>query len=285
MDNWTMDCISFAFRTASACIAISISTSAIAQQIPLNQASDGPAIGEIISGVAEKDERAAADFESIAQSTLQLGMAARQQGQPFPPAPVYDALQAVDEGETINPLHADWPALREQLEALLEPPPEQDQQQQSQDQNQENQDENQQGQQGGDQQNRNQEQQNQQEQQEQSDSDQEQNDGAEDQSQQNQQQGQEDQQQQGQPSSNESLGEMDEPESTPQLDQEPQKQQEETQQIGGTPEQKEPLNARQAMVRQVLDQVKKQDDPGTLHMLLQQAEEPQEQPDKPRKDW
>ncbi len=262
-----------------------------AQQLPPNfqppHNPNTPNIGEVISGIAEKDQQVAADFEAIAQSTLQLGMAAKQQGQAFPAPPVYDALQAVDEGESINPLHTDWQALREQLESLLEPPPEQEQQQDQQDQNQENQEQdqqNQQGQQGGDQQNQDQNQQPQ-EQEESSESDQQQQ-GNQDQQQQNEQSQQGQEQQQEQPSGQQSLGDMEEPEGTPQLDQEQKEsQQQETQQVGGTPEQEEPLNARQAMVRQILDQVKKQDDPGTLHMLLQQAEEPEEQPQTPRKDW
>ena len=77
---------------------------------------------------------------------------------------------------------------------------------------------------------------------------------------------------------------MNESEETPQLDQQPK---EEQTQVGGTEQQPPPRSAKQAMTLQQLEQLKQQDKPGALHMMLQNAErdENASPPQKLKKDW
>ena len=46
-----------------------------------NVESSGPTIGQVIASIAEKPSQEAADFEQLAQMTLQIGQSALQQGQ------------------------------------------------------------------------------------------------------------------------------------------------------------------------------------------------------------
>ena len=106
---------------------------------PVNPPAEesSPTLGEVIAYIAEKEALEPSDYEQFAQLTLQLGQAAMQQGQGIPDLSIWDGIHAVDAGHSINPLQTDWAMLREELEKLLEKPPE-DQQQ-----NQENQDQDQ----------------------------------------------------------------------------------------------------------------------------------------------
>ncbi len=249
----------------------------------------GPTLGEVIGSIAEKEIHEPADYEQLAQMTLQLGQSAMQQGQRIPDPSIWDGIHAVHAGQSINPLQTDWDTLREELIKLLEKPPE-DQQQDQENQDQENQeqsedseDQNESGEQNSESEqngedSESQEQENPDEQQGEDQSSQE-NEGDEEQSQTGDQEGEQEQQQQS-----ESLGDMSEPEETPQLDQKPT---EEQTQVGGTEQQPPPRSAKQAMTLQQLEQLKQQDKPGALHMMLQNAERDENAPppQKLKKDW
>ena len=68
---------------------------------------------------------------------------------------------------------------------------------------------------------------------------------------------------------------------------EDQQPKEEQTQVGGTEQQLPPRSAKQAMTLQQLEQLKQQDKPGALHMMLQNAERDENAPppQKLKKDW
>jgi len=244
----------------------------------------GPTLGEVIASIAEKEAHAPSDYEQFAQMTLQLGQSAMQQGQRIPDPSIWDGIHAVDAGHSINPLQTDWITLREELEKLLEKPPEEqqeDQENQDQDQSEDSEDQNESGEQNSDSEQNGEDS----DSQEQENSDQpsdenqepQENEGGEEQSQNGDQQGEQQQQ-------SESLGDMNESEETPQLDQQPK---EEQTQVGGTEQQPPPRSAKQAMTLQQLEQLKQQDKPGALHMMLQNAERDENAPppQKLKNDW
>ena len=244
----------------------------------------GPTLGEVIASIAEKKAHEPSDYEQFAQLTLQLGQSAMQQGQGIPDPSIWDGIHAVDAGHSINPLQTDWVMLREELEKLLEKPPEEQQQnQENQDQDQsensenpnESREPNSDSEQNGEDSDSK----------EQENSDQPSEENQEPQenesSQEQSQTGQEEDEQQQQ---SESLSDMNESEETPQLDQQPK---EEQTQVGGTEQQLPPRSAKQAMTLQQLEQLKQQDKPGALHMMLQNAERDENAPppQKLKKDW
>ena len=260
-----------------------------------NGEPEGPTIGEVIASIAEKPSREAADFEQLAQMTLQLGQAALQQGQRIPDPSIWDGIHAVDAGEAIAPMHADWNALRTELEKLLEDPPQQEEQnqqenqEQQQDQNSEEQESenneqsdsnNQDSEQGDNQESSDQQNSEQNGDQESPQEDQQEQNGSEQQQQNGNENGQQSQQQ-------ERIGDMDESADSPELDQErSQEPKQETREVGGEPSEQTPRSAKQAMTLQQLEQLKQQDKPGALHMLLQNAERSDKPADrKPQKDW
>ncbi len=80
---------------------------------------------------------------------------------------------------------------------------------------------------------------------------------------------------------------MENPDETPELDKQRPEPKEEQNQVGGTQKEQPIRSAKQAMTLQQLEQLKQQDKPGALHMLLQQAERDENAP-KPQplqKDW
>ena len=246
----------------------------------------GPTLGEVIASIAEKEAHEPSDYEQFAQMTLQLGQSAMQQGQRIPDPSIWDGIHAVEAGHSINPLQTDWVLLREELEKLLEKPPEeqqQNQENQDQDQSEDSEDPNESGEQNSDSEQNGEDS----DSQEQENSDQpseenqepQENESGEEQSQTGEQEGEQQQQQQS-----ESLGDMNESEETPQLDQQPK---EEQTQVGGTEQQLPPRSAKQAMTLQQLEQLKQQDKPGALHMMLQNAERDENAPppQKLKKDW
>ena len=260
-----------------------------------NGEPEGPTIGEVIASIAEKPSREAADFEQLAQMTLQLGQAALQQGQRIPDPSIWDGIHAVDAGEAIAPMHADWNALRTELEKLLEDPPQQEEQnqqenqEQQQDQNSEEQESenneqsdsnNQDSEQGDNQESSDQQNSEQNGDQESPQEDQQEQNGSEQQQQNGNENGQQSQQQ-------ERIGDMDESADSPELDQErSQEPKQETREVGGEPSEQTPRSAKQAMTLQQLEQLKQQDKPGALHMLLQNGERSDKPADrKLQKDW
>lgn len=90
----------------------------------------------LVEKLSSAPELAAADLARLATLSAERGEQARSQpaggAAPFPEGAVRDALAAVSAGQGADPKAADWPALRKRLEALLAPPPEQSQEQQSQ---------------------------------------------------------------------------------------------------------------------------------------------------------
>lgn len=254
------------------------------------QEETGPTLGEVIGAIAENEKRNAVDFHQLAELTLQLGQAAMQQGQRIPDPSIWDGIHAVDKGELIDPLQTDWDTLRSELEKLLEKPPEsedqQPQDQDSEDQDQEEQQDNQEQENDSDEQDsesgeNNEDSQSSEDESGESSPEEQSEEGGESE-QGDQQEGENQQSQQ-----NENLGDMDDPEQTPDLDQRRPEEKEEQTQVGGTEKQQPPRSAKQAMTLQQLEQLKQQDKPGALHMLLQNMEQSDDPPppQKNLKDW
>lgn len=299
-----------AFRqTTSLLLAVSLSlflSQALAAQTQFTAPEDtpesaGPKLGELIGAIAENDSREAIDYRQLAELTIQLGQAAMQQGQRIPDESIWDGIHSVDTGQSLDSFQTDWDTLRSELEKLLEKPPEDEQEQQdnqdSEDQNQED-SENQensesqdpQGDSGDSNSDQNQDQESQEQQQEQQeesdgDSKNEQDPSGDQENQDSGEQG--DGSQDQQPQTNQKLGDMEDPEQTPELDQQSPEPQEEQNQIGGTQKEQPIRSAKQAMTLQQLEQIKQQDKPGALHMLLQQAERGENAPPPQtlQKDW
>jgi Ca-activated chloride channel homolog len=85
---------------------------------------------QLIGQLAAREKPSARDYAELARSTLTFGERTQAAQQPVPESTVRDALAAVTAGADLDPKAADWPALREQLEALLpkkDPPPQKDQ--------------------------------------------------------------------------------------------------------------------------------------------------------------
>jgi hypothetical protein len=259
----------------------------------------GPKLGEIIGAIAEKEPHEARDFQQLAQLTLQLGQAAMQQRQRLPDPSIWDGIHFVNAGQSLDSTLADWDTLRSELEKLLEKPPEDEQQQQD-DQNSEDQEnpENQEESENDDSQgdsgdqdseqseNQDSEDQNQEQQEENERESKNEQDPSGDQEKQNSGEQDEDSENQ-EPQTNQTLGDMEDPEEAPELDKQRPEPKEEQNQVGGTQSEQPIRSAKQAMTLQQLEQIKQQDKPGALHMLLQQAERdknaPQVQP--LQKDW
>lgn len=112
---------------------------------PDTAAAPAPApLSRIVGRLSTAAAPNARDWAEFGRETVTWGSHLQSGQQPVPEGPVRDALQAVDLGEKLDPRTADWPKLREELEALLkkpenqqndkkQPPPEKDQ---SQDKNQ-----------------------------------------------------------------------------------------------------------------------------------------------------
>jgi len=95
----------------------------------------GQIVGRLAAGSAPPS---ALDWAELAHQTVTWGQAFASGGQPVPPGPVHDALDAVTQGRKLDPHGADWGKLREDLDQLLQPPPpEKKPESQKKDQNQE----------------------------------------------------------------------------------------------------------------------------------------------------
>ena len=281
------------------CIAVSpLSLAQLGSPPPLatdNREPEGPTIGEVIASIAEKPSREPADFEQLAKMTLRIGQTALQQGQRIPDPSIWDGIHAVDAGEEITPMHADWSNLRTELEKLLEEPPQQeDQSQQENQEQQQEQNSNEQESENNKQSDSNNQDSDQGDDQESTDQQNSEENGSQKKPQQEQQEqnGSEQQQQKGnendqQIQEQERIGDIDDAAESPDLDQErSQKAKQETREVGGEPSEQTPRSAKQAMTLQQLEQLKQQDKPGALQMLLQNTERSDKPADrKPQKDW
>lgn len=98
------------------------------------EASASPALSapvtQLVGRLATRGETNAKDYAELARATVTYGERAQSSKEPVPEGVVRDALAAVTAGQSLDSKAADWPALREQLEALLPkkdpPPPKQD---------------------------------------------------------------------------------------------------------------------------------------------------------------
>ena len=237
-------------------IVIRLPASALAAEI-------APApLARIVGRLSVQDERSARDWAEFARETVTWGQHAKSEQRPVPEGPVRDALSAVGLGAALDAKTADWPKLREELEALLKKDDDQKQNQQQQDQ------------QKQDQQDQEQQKQDQQKQ---------------DTSSQQKQQQDQSQQQQNPPEkpkpnadkkTESAFGDMKEHEKPPPPSRE-------TQKVGGVPEKKDadktPADPAMALQLQKLDQLRNQDSPAELFQLMDAGHKTA--PKKKGKDW
>jgi len=222
-------------------------------------------LGKIVGRLAGQSSSTGRDWAEFARETVFWGQRLQSGQKPVPAGPVSDALAAVNLGAALDAKAADWPKLREELEALLqsseEPPEKQPENQNQPKQDQQNQDRQQQDQ--------NQDQQNQ-------DNSSQPQDASSD-----PQAGQDGKPESGESQPRESaIGDM-------QQDSPPPPPSSETQKVGGAPEPK-PSNPAEtdpalAVPLQKLDQLRNQDSPGRLFQLLQGEQKPA--PAKGGRNW
>lgn len=242
---------------------------------PLARAAEPPLLSRIVTRLANAEQRSARDWAEFGRETVTWGTRLQSTQQPVPEGPVRDALAAVEIGSALDPATTDWPKLRKELEALLQTPPDQQQDQQQQNQNQQKQDQQNQDQQKQDQKNQDQPQQDPSQQQPQQ--------NQPDQPQQSKEQGspeEQPQEPQENPSRNESaFGDMKEPPPPPP---------EQTQKVGGVPENKQgeqrpPSDPALALPLQKLEQLRDKDSPAELFQLMEGEKDPNAR--KNTKDW
>lgn len=238
--------------------------------------ADAAPLARIVGRVAGLESPTGRDWAELARETVSWGSRLKSGSQPVPEAPVRDALAAVRLGAKLDPNTADWPKLREELEALLEKPEEQkpedqDQQQQPQDQSQKS-----------DQQKQDQQKQKQQPQQNQKQEPQDQSQKDESSPQNEQNSDAQKQDQKPQPGES-AFGDMNKKEPPPPPP-EPQGPEENMQKVGGAekPPEKEQADPSLALPLQKLDQLRNQDSPAQLFQLMEGEKKPAK---KTSKDW
>jgi Ca-activated chloride channel family protein len=241
---------------------------------PAAKPEEPSALAKIIGRLAAVDTPTGRDWAELARETVTWGSRLQSGQQPVPEGPVRDALAAVDAGEKLDRKTADWPKLREELQALLEKKDEEKQEKQDQqNQDQQNQDQNQQQKQDQKKQDQKQkaDQQKQQQSQEKDESSQS-NESAGEQQKQEAKQQQDDQS---------AFGDMNKKEEPPPP--EP-KSPQDMQQVGGAEKQPEaePRDPALALPLQKLDQLRNQDSPAHLFQLMEGERKPTK---KTGKDW
>lgn len=237
--------------------ALGTPPAAFAQQAATEDALARP-LTTTVARLADKIALSAKDCNELAQTTITYGQRLKSAQQPAPEGVVKDALAAVDLGEKADAKAADWPSLRQELEALLEkpgkPPEDKKDDQQKQDQQQKK------------------DQQQQDQQQEQKNQDQQQSEQQKQEAQQKQDQG--------------AFGDMkeDEKQNAEESNEPPPPPKPQTQKVGGQKAKKEEqlLDPDLAMPLQKLDQVRNQDSPAKLQQLMQGQ---QKKKPKKGKDW
>lgn len=240
-------------------------------------------LSTLVARLADKKELTAKDCSELAQTTLTYGQRVKSAQQHPQESVIQDALQAVSRGEKLDPKAADWPKLRQELEALLQRE-EQKKDDQKQDQN--KQDESKKDQQKDqDQQQKQNDQQNKNEQQKQQDQQKDQNQKNEDQQKQDGSP-QDEKKDQQQKQNQDAFGDMkDKQEPKPEPTTSPPPPKPGTQKVGGQQDKKpaEQFDPELAMPLQKLDQVRNQDSPAKLQQLMQGQQ--QKQPKTNGKDW
>ena len=243
-------------------------------------ADPSAALTTIVTRLAAAPDRSGRDWAELARETVTWGQRLQSGQQPVAPGPVNDALAAVAAGSALDSKTADWPKLREELNALLQKPDDK------------NQDDKNQEQENKDQKAKNQSQDNNQKQQDKNKSSDDKSDPSQD--------------QKNDPSKNpddknERKDSPDNPDSKPQEGKDGQKAfgdmkdqnqppppppEGDTQQVGGNPD-KKPADANAdpslAMPLQKLEQLRNQDSPAKLFKLMQG--DPGRTPDKKGKNW
>jgi hypothetical protein len=241
-------------------------------------------VRESVGRVSALANPTARDWLELAETTLAFGTQLKAAQQEVPAGPVVDAISAATLGQSIDPALADWDQLLAELNELLEPPPEQQQddqqeqenEEQNEDQEQSEQEQSQDGDSGEDENNEENSQENEQEQSS------ENKDGSEgDPSESEQEKG--DDQQSGENKDGESnqspqgqeLGDLEEPEEQqsqqPAQPQQPQ-QPDEKKKFGGRPAesaQQPPMDAKTAAAMQKLREVIEGDSPAQLFEILE----------------
>lgn len=248
-------------------------------------------LSKVVGRLSSQSNHAAADWAELGRTTLTYGQRLQSSKQAVPEGPVRDALAGVDAGASLDAKAANWPQLRQDLEALLkrpedekQNPPPQQQKQPEQNQSQQNQQQQQQQQQDQKDQQKESEQQNQsqsrqQPQQQKSQEKDANNDQKQDNSQSQPQPPPPPQGKQGQSA----FGDMkaDQP---PKIDRQPPG---ESQKVGGAPEKKpeEKQDLDPALLQQLqkLDQVRNQDSPAKLFQLMEG--EPKKSDSPKGKNW
>jgi Ca-activated chloride channel family protein len=235
-------------------------------------------LAKIVGRLAGNARPSAHDWADLGRETVTWGSRLQSAHQPVSEGPVRDALAAVDLGAKLDPKATDWPKMREELEALLQKPEDQKQQQQK-NQQQQQQDKDQQ-QKNDSSERKDQPSADQQKQEQQDKTDQK------DSEKQNSPQSQKDRQQQNekqdekqkQPGES-AFGDMKEK-------QEPPRPPNDTQKVGGAQEKKEPSPEQSdpalALPMQKLEQIRSQDSPAQLFQLMEGDRKAQK---KSGKDW
>lgn len=237
-----------------------------------NPAEPSP-LTKIVGRIATVAQPSGRDWADLGRETVNWGERLKSAQQTVPEGPIRDALAAVELGVKAEPKATDWTKLREELEALLKKPDDQEKeqdQQQPQDQKQ-------------DQQNKDQQKQDQ----DQQKSDQQKQDQSGDpQDQKNSDQKQEPEQkeqnspEQPKPQGESAFGDMNQKQEPP-----PPPPEESTQKVGGAPERKEEQKEADpalALPLQKLDQLRNQDSPAQLFQLMEGDKKSSK---KTGKDW
>lgn len=231
-----------------------------------------PPLARIVGRLSESPNRTARDWAELSRETVTWGSRLQSSQEAVPEGPVRDALAAVELGSRLDPKTADWPKLRQELEALLTKPEDQQQQQQQNQDDQQQQDRQKQDQSKQDQSKEGDPQQQQQKDQ------QEQQPG--DSSQQKEQNPSKSDQQKSAEEQESAFGDMKDQQPPPPPPQE-------TQKVGGVPERKEgdppPPDPALALPLQKLDQLKSQDSPAELFKLMEGDKN--QTPRTRTKDW
>lgn len=230
----------------------------------------GPLVAAV-SRLADQNSLSARDCAELAQTTLTYGQRMRSAQKPPADGAIRDALAAVDRGEQLDPNIEDWPHLRQQLEDLRK------NQSQKKPDDQKNEDQKQQQQKKPDEQQKNQ-QNDQQKNQPQNQNNQNQQDKGQSSpqpQQQNSNPGKPDQPQDGQKAFGDMKAKQPHPPPQPSTG---------TQKVGGNKERNEELQAdpELALPLQRLNQVRDQDSPAQIQLMLRGQ---QEKPEKKGKDW
>jgi Ca-activated chloride channel family protein len=227
-------------------------------------------LAKIVSRLAGAETRTGRDWAELGRETATWGSRLQSEKQPVPEGPVRDALSAVELGSKLEPKATDWAKLREELEALLKKPEDEQQQQQDKpDKNDQQQDQDQQKQdKKTEQKKQDKSGQSQSSPQDQKDSDK-----------QEQSQKQESKPPEQKPAGESAFGDMNKKEEPPPPPQNSQK-------VGGAPEKPEqapePVDPSLALPMQKLEQLRNQDSPAQLFQLMEGDKKPAK---KSGKDW